>query len=88
MNETDGDYRRISRHKVVFYPQLFLTYTPMISQSMLEQGASNTQTTCASNPITISSQKYSTLLTRQWVSARETTVCVKKCYKGFTVNFI
>ena len=41
MNEANEDYRRMACHKGVFYPQLFLTYTPMISQSMMEQGASS-----------------------------------------------
>ena len=46
-NEADGVYRRMACHKGVFPPQLFSTYTPMISQSMMEQGASSTQMTCA-----------------------------------------
>ena len=39
VDETDGDYRRMSCHKGVFSPQLFSTYTQMISKSMMEQGA-------------------------------------------------
>ena len=34
---TDRDYRRMACHKGVFSPQLFSTYTLMISQSMIEQ---------------------------------------------------
>ena len=33
-DEADGDYRRMAYHKGVFSPQLFSTYTPMISQYM------------------------------------------------------
>ena len=31
MNEADGDYRRMTCHTGVFSPELFSTYTPMIS---------------------------------------------------------
>ena len=79
MNEADGDYIRVACHKGVFSPQLFSTYTPMISQSMMEQGASSMQMTCASQPSSLPSHKYKTLLKRHWVNSQsttETTVCV------------
>ena len=57
MNEGDGDYRRMACHKGVFSPQLFSTYTPMISQYMMEQGASSMQMTCASQPSSLPSYK-------------------------------
>ena len=57
MNEADGDYRRMTWHKGGFSPQLFSTYTPMISQSMMEQGASSMQMTCVSQPSSIPSHK-------------------------------
>ena len=57
MNESDGDYRRMACNKGVFSPQLFSTYTPMISQSMMEQGASSMQITCASQPSFLPSHK-------------------------------
>ena len=41
----------------VFSPRLFSTYTPMISQSMMEQGASSMQMTCASHPSSLPSHR-------------------------------
>ena len=57
MNEADGDYRRMACHKGVLSPQLFSTYTPMISQSMMEQGASSIQMASASQHSSIPSHK-------------------------------
>ena len=58
MNEADVEYRRMACHEGVVSPQLFLSYTPMISQSMMEQGASSMQMTCATQPSSPPSHKY------------------------------
>ena len=91
MNEADRDYRRMACHKRVFSPQLFSIYTPMISTSMMEQGASSMQTTCASQPSSLPSHKYRALLKRHWVNSQsitETTVCALILTRRKSLRFI
>ena len=57
MNEDEGDYRKMACHKGVFSPHLFSIYTPMIIQSIMEQGASSMQMTWASQPSSLPSHK-------------------------------
>ena len=52
MKEADGKYRRMVCHKVMASPLPFSTSTLAISQTIMEQGASYMQTTCASQPST------------------------------------
>ena len=78
-------------HKGVFSPQLFSAYTPMNSQSMMEQGASSMQMTCASPPSSLPSHKERTLLKRHCVnslSTTETTVFVSILTRRKSPRFI